>query len=78
MSYNMKKHTATTLQIIGMHCTSCAMNIDFTLEDIDGINEARTDYVRQTTVILYDDTKINIEEMIAVITKLGYEAIVQQ
>ena len=35
------------LQIQGMHCSSCAMNIDFDLEDLDGVKSAKTSYAKQ-------------------------------
>ena len=39
-----------TLKIVGMHCTSCAMNIDFELEDIKGVKEASTNYAKLQTI----------------------------
>ena len=59
-----------------MHCTSCAMNIDFELEDLEGVKEAKTHYAKQTSVVSFDPEKVTQEQMIAVITKLGYEAVV--
>ncbi len=35
-------------KIQGMHCTSCAMNIDGELEDTEGIKEAKTNYAKTT------------------------------
>ena len=35
------------LKIDGMHCTSCAMNIDFGLEDLEGIKSVKTRYAKQ-------------------------------
>lgn len=64
----------TTLQIIGMHCTSCAINIDFELEDVEGVIESQTDYVKQKTVVTYEPDAVTSDQMIDVIHKLGYEA----
>lgn len=72
------KPTTITLEITGMHCSSCAINIDFELEDIDGVTDARTDYARQKSVITFDEQKVKPDQMIAIITKLGYEAIAQK
>ena len=72
------KPTTITLEINGMHCLSCAINIDFELEDIDGVTDARTDYARQKTVITFDEQKVKPDQMIAIITKLGYEAVAQK
>lgn len=62
------------LKIDGMHCTSCAMSIDFDLEDLDGVKEARTNYAKQVTEIEFDSSKIKQEIIIETIKKTGYKA----
>ncbi len=62
-----------TLQIIGMHCTSCAMNIDFALEDLDGVKETSTNYAKQITTIMFDPLSVTIDKIIEVINSLEYE-----
>lgn len=64
----------TKLKIIGMHCTSCAMNIDMDLEDVDGIKEANTNYVKQVSEVEFDEGKVTIEDIIKSIEKTGYKA----
>ena len=68
--------TAITFDIKGMHCSSCAINIDFELEDLEGVTEAKTHYAKQKSEVSFYPDKVTHEQMIAVITKLGYEAIV--
>lgn len=58
------------LKINGMHCTSCAMNIDFELEDTEGVKEVKTSYVKQITEVSFDPEKVSIENMVSVIKKL--------
>lgn len=62
------------LKIIGMHCSSCAMNIDFDLEDLDGVNSAKTSYAKQETEIEFDSEKVKLEEILKQIQKTGYTA----
>lgn len=62
-----------TLKITGMHCTSCAMNIDFELEDVEGIIEAGTNYAKQQTIVTFNPEKVKLGKIIEVINKLGYE-----
>lgn len=57
-----------------MHCTSCAINIDFELEDIEGVKDVKTHYAKQLTTITFLSEKLKHEDIIAVITKLGYTA----
>jgi copper chaperone CopZ len=63
-----------TLDIEGMHCSSCAMNIDFDLEDLDGIKSAKTNYAKQKCEVEFDEKKINIEKIINQIMDTGYKA----
>jgi len=60
------------LEIMGMHCSSCAMNIDFDLEDLNGVKSSKTSYVKQFTEVEFDERKISESEVAAQIKKTGY------
>lgn len=62
----------TTINISGMHCTSCAMTIDFDLEDTPGIKEAKTNYAKRQVEVVYDENQVTLEQILAVIKKTGY------
>ena len=62
------------LDIQGMHCSSCAMNIDFDLEDLDGIKEAKTNYARQKCEVEFDEDSISEDQIIKQIKDTGYAA----
>ena len=57
----------------GMHCVSCAMNIDFGVEDIDGVLRVNTSYAKQETQVEFDEEKTDEKKIKEVIEKLGYE-----
>lgn len=59
------------LKITGMHCTSCAMNIDGELEDM-GVKEVKTSYAKNETSVTFDEGNISIENIFEAIQKLGY------
>lgn len=63
------------LKIVGMHCTSCAMNIDGELEDTEGIQQASTHYAKQQTEVEFDPEKISIKQIITIIKRVGYDAL---
>ena len=63
-----------TFNIDGMHCTSCAMNIDGELEDTEGVISAETSYAKAKTVVNYDPTKIESQQLREVIESLEYSA----
>lgn len=64
------------LNIFGMHCTSCAMNIDGELEDTEGVKEAKTNYTKQVTEVTFDPEKVSVDKMISIIRKVdeNYDA----
>lgn len=62
------------LKIAGMHCSSCAMNIDFDLEDLDGVNSAKTNYAKAETEVEFDPEKLQLEKVLEQIQKTGYTA----
>ncbi len=60
-------------KISGMHCTSCAMNIDGELEDTKGVKESNTNYAKSQTEVEFDEKKIAEEKIINIIQKTGYK-----
>ncbi len=68
------KKAVNKLKIEGMHCSSCAMSIDFDLEDQDGILSAKTSYAKQESTVEFDQDKIDLEKIIETIKKTGYVA----
>lgn len=66
--------TKKTFTIEGMHCSSCAMTIDFDLEDLAGVTKAVTSYARQETVVEFEEEKISVSDIVGQIQKSGYIA----
>ena len=69
--------TKKVFKIKGMHCTSCAMNIDGELEDTGGVRESNTNYARQQTEVEFDEKKINEKKIVEIIKSVGYSASTQ-
>lgn len=70
----MSKVIKKKLKIEGMHCISCAMNIDFDLEDLDGIKSAKTSYAKQECEVEFEEEKIDTQKIILTINNTGYQA----
>lgn len=68
-----EKLTELTFKIDGMHCTSCALNIDADLEDLPGVTSARTNYAKSTTQVVFDPQQVTRAKIEGVITKAGYQ-----
>lgn len=62
------------LKIDGMHCSSCAMSIDFDVEDLEGVNSCKTSYAKQESEVEFDENKINPDKILAQIKETGYSA----
>lgn len=62
-------------EIQGMHCASCAMNIDGELEDTPGVHSAQTSYARALCEIQFDPELIQPEKIQEVIQRQGYSAV---
>jgi copper chaperone CopZ len=69
--------TKTILQLEGMHCSACAMNIDFDVEDLAGVQSVKTSYARQECEVTYDSSLVSIDQIIDQINQTGYKATVR-
>jgi copper chaperone CopZ len=70
----MTKIVEKKFKVGGMHCVSCAMTIDFDLEDIDGVTSAKTSYATSECRVIYDEEKLDHQVIISKIKKTGYSA----
>lgn len=62
-----------TLKIQGMHCVSCAMNIDFDLEELKGVKSVKTSYAKAECEIEFDEEVLKTDKIIQTIQKTGYQ-----
>ena len=67
--------TSITIKLSGLHCTSCALNIDGTLEDTPGIIKSDTSYAKSITSVLYNPSTITPDKIKQIIEKIGYEVL---
>ncbi|HIH32336.1 TPA: copper-translocating P-type ATPase [Candidatus Woesearchaeota archaeon] len=69
----MKK---TDLDIKGMHCASCASLINRSLSKTEGVKEANVNYATAKALIIYDESKLNDNELIKIVQSKGYDALI--
>lgn len=72
--FKKNKKNIFKIKIDGMHCTSCSLNIDDSLEEIDGVISAKTSYAKSQTEIEFNE-KFKKENAIKAIESLGYKVI---
>jgi copper chaperone len=60
--------------ISGMHCASCGILIDQTVEELAGVRSSHTDLRRGRTTVQYDPGGITLAQIVAAIADTGYPA----
>lgn len=63
-----------TLNIFGMHCASCAANIENAFKKEPGVISININYANEKALLEIDDSKINLQEIQEKIIKLGYKS----
>jgi copper chaperone CopZ len=58
-----------------MSCTNCAMKLESLEDTLEGVKEVNASYHRLEMVIVYDETKLTEEQIIAAVKKKGYQAV---
>jgi Cu2+-exporting ATPase/Cu+-exporting ATPase len=72
----MSNNTQTEiLNVLGMHCASCASNIKRKLGKIDGVDSCEVNYGTEKAKITFDSDKTSVDHMNKEIDKLGYSLI---
>lgn len=70
--------TTYTIQIDGMHCTSCGLLVDDTLEDVPGVVRAETRVREGRTTVHVDADRCTPDRLVAAVAEAGYTARVVQ
>lgn len=70
----MAQRTTYTFRVEGMHCASCGMLIDETLEDLDGVATSTTRFRTGTATVELDPASCAPDDVVAAIGAAGYRA----
>jgi copper chaperone len=62
------------LRVTGMHCGSCGLLVDETLEELPGVRSASTDVRAGRTVVEVDPALCTAEQIVAAVAEAGYSA----
>lgn len=62
------------LKISGMTCTACARAVERSTKKLEGVEESSVNFATEKLSIEYDETKVDLEEIVSAIKKSGYEA----
>ena len=64
------------LNIVGMHCASCATLINRSLSKAEGVQEANVNYATAKAFILFDEKRLSEGDLIKIVQAKGYGAAV--
>jgi copper chaperone CopZ len=64
-----------TFKVPDMSCTNCAMKLESLEDSLDGVKEINASYHKLEMVIIYDESKLTDEQIIAAVRKKGYQAV---
>lgn len=67
-----QKSEKATLQIIGMHCASCAAAIEESLNKVEGVSKAAVNFATEKAYVEYDPSKASPQAMEEAIKQAGY------
>ncbi|HAX18523.1 MAG TPA: hypothetical protein DCY00_08040 [Actinobacteria bacterium] len=63
--------------IIGMECASCVKKIEDILKKTKGVISANANLASEKVTIEYDGEKIDKRELAGILSKIGYDMIVE-
>lgn len=64
-----------TFKVPDMTCTNCAMKLESLEDTLDGVKEINASYHKLQMEIVYDETQLTDEQIIAAVKKKGYQAV---
>lgn len=64
-----------TFKVPDMSCSNCAMKLESLEDTLNGVKEVNASYHRLEMVIVYDESKLTEEQIIAAVKKKGYQAV---
>ena len=60
---------------MGVHCSTCILPVRRALEKADGVKSVGANYMTDLILVDYDERITNVAEILALMKKVGYEAI---
>ena len=70
-----RQQAGLKLKISGMHCSSCAMNIDNAVEEIPDVISSQTNYARGEAKVIFKPGELIQARVEKVIESLGYKVL---
>jgi copper chaperone CopZ len=66
--------TKKTFRVTNMHCSACVMTLEGLEQELPGVQQVSASYHKQVMDVEFDETKVTVEQIVATVRELGYEA----
>jgi Cu+-exporting ATPase len=66
------------IKISGMSCASCALNIEKSLQNLEGVDKAHVNLGTEEVIVEYDPSKLKLPRLEEAVEEAGYEVINDQ
>ena len=67
-----------TLDIAGMHCASCALNLEGSLRKVDSVSKAAVNFATEKAYVEYDSSALSVHDLERVVEDAGYRVVKQK
>ncbi len=69
---------SANIKISGMSCASCALNVEKSLQNLEGVDKAHVNLGTEEAIVQYDPTKLKLPKLEEAVEEAGYEVINDQ
>jgi Cu+-exporting ATPase len=66
------------LKISGMHCASCAVNIENVVKRLPGVKEASVNFASETLLVELDEQKVKLTDLQKAVSDVGYHLMIPE
>jgi thioredoxin 1 len=78
MSNNEKIFTMKLIPIVQMDCSTCIPTIEKEVQKLNGVKEAKANYMTKTVKVIYDSDLVGLSDIEAAIERMGYQIAYKQ
>ena len=65
------------LPVLGMSCSACAISLNKKINALPGVKEVKVNYASENILLVYDDKKCSLDEIVLSAKKLGYQILAE-
>ncbi len=69
---------SANIKISGMNCASCALNVEKSLQNLEGVDKAHVNLGTEEAIVEYDPIKLKLPKLEEAVEEAGYEVINDQ